>query len=207
MSKVYRHSDKAIKRLRSEMSREFQNMSITIRPRAMTLRETRRRVAEMYDSLYEVCLMEYEEVAERARRDAQREAQGEEKPKDEIDFVKGILSAFSLLTKYSYRNEWRRKRDRLVESLMTCETRIEVRVSLQRALNVLDNQVRQYADIVTDEARLDAFEEAGVRRVRWNTQHDGRVCGTCDARDGQVYDIHSLPTKHYRCRCYYTPVF
>ena len=183
-------------------------MSVTFRPNAtMTLQDTRRKVSEMYDRLYDVCLIEYEEVAARARRDAQKEAHGQEKQESEIDFVKGILSAFCLLTKYSYRNEWKRKRDRLVESLMASQTRIDIRISLQRALNLLDNQVRQYADIVTDEARLDAFEEAGVERVRWNTQHDGRVCEMCHERDEQVYDIRLLPTKHHRCRCYYTPVF
>lgn len=205
MSKqIYRHADKAISSMFHEIEREFQNMSLRLRTNTPVYREVRAKVADMYERLYEICYSHYLEVAAAARKDAQNEIGTREKERPENHFVKAVLSAFSLLTHYSYRNEWNRKRDRLVESLMSSRNQQEMRQSLRRALNLLENQTRQYADIVTDEVRLDVFKSAKVKRVLWNTQHDGKVCSICLDRDGVIFDVNSIPTKHHRCRCYLT---
>lgn len=79
------------------------------------------------------------------------------------------------------------------------------RKALKRALDVLERQVMEMADTVTDDARTEAFRDAGIDEVRWNTQQDERVCSVCHDRDGLIYPVDQLPPKHPRCRCYFTP--
>ena len=208
MSDIYRHADKAIKRLYDEMEREFQNLSVILRFDELNLLNARSQVDAMFKRLDALCVDEYEEVADESYSDAKDEvgATAGKRKKPKSGFVNTVMMAYHPLTKYSYRNEWKRKRDRLVESLVSSRNRLEVRQSLRRSLTLLENQVRQYADIMTDEARLNAFVDAGEDRFKWNTQHDGKVCEVCNERDGQVYKLVDIPTKHHRCRCYLTPV-
>ena len=54
-----------------------------------------------------------------------------------------------------------------------------------------------------------AWQSAGIRKVRWNTQRDERVCPICAPRDGQLYQITDLgqfPPAHQNCRCWVEPV-
>lgn len=54
-----------------------------------------------------------------------------------------------------------------------------------------------------------AWQTVGVRRVRWNTAQDERVCSICAPRDGRIYHIGSLsdlPPAHRNCRCWVEPV-
>ena len=54
-----------------------------------------------------------------------------------------------------------------------------------------------------DYARLTAFVDNGVRRVRWVTNLDGRECGYCRSLNGHVFPVDRVPTKpHPNCRCY-----
>ena len=189
MSNIYRHADKAIKRLFAEMEREFQNTSVILRFDELNILSARSQVDALYKRLDALCKEQYEEVAEESYSDAKQEigAKIGKRRKPMSGFVNTMLMSYNPLTKYSYKNEWRRKRDRLVESLVSSRNRLEMRQSLRRALTLLENQVRQYADIMTDEARLNAFVDEGEDRFRWNTQHDGRVCETCNERDGEVF--------------------
>ena len=63
-----------------------------------------------------------------------------------------------------------------------------------------------YADLVADEATLQAFKDAGVKRVRWRTEEDEKVCKYCRPLDGKVFDIDKVPPKqHWGCRCWFEP--
>lgn len=204
MSTPYAHADKAIKAMYDEMEREFQNISVMLRFDELNVVDVKEKVGDMYKRIDSFCKKRFKEVAENAYRDAKKECRGE-KGKLESGFVGLILMAFHPTTKYVYRNEWNRKRDRLCESLMSSRNRLELRQMLRRTLNLTENQVRQYADIVTDEARLDAFIANGHELFKWNSMQDDKVCGTCSERDGQVYRLDEIPEKHPRCRCYLTP--
>lgn len=62
-----------------------------------------------------------------------------------------------------------------------------------------------FAIEVSDAATLEAYEDAGVKYIVWNTMMDGRECGTCEDRNGKVYPIHAIPPKpHPGCRSWYT---
>lgn len=54
-----------------------------------------------------------------------------------------------------------------------------------------------------------AWQAVGIRRVRWNTQRDERVCPICAPRDGMTIHINDLsnhPPIHVNCRCWIEPV-
>jgi SPP1 gp7 family putative phage head morphogenesis protein len=58
-----------------------------------------------------------------------------------------------------------------------------------------------------DEATIDGYKDAGVSKVKWNTEIDGRECSVCRERNGKVYEIGNVPPKpHRNCRCYLSPV-
>lgn len=53
------------------------------------------------------------------------------------------------------------------------------------------------------------WQTVGVRKVRWNTAQDERVCPVCAPRDRRVYFIGNLgeyPPIHRNCRCWIEPV-
>jgi SPP1 gp7 family putative phage head morphogenesis protein len=78
---------------------------------------------------------------------------------------------------------------------------------LQRAANLWWTQTSQYGITVVDKAMLQAYEDMGVKRVRWNARIDGRECKVCRERHKKIYKISEVPEKtHYRCRCYFEPV-
>ena len=54
-----------------------------------------------------------------------------------------------------------------------------------------------------------AWQAAGIKRVRWMTQRDERVCPVCGPRDGIVIGINDLsnfPPVHQNCRCWIIPI-
>ena len=114
-----------------------------------------------------------------------------------------ILLGFEATTKYVYEHEVDRKRSRLYEALMSSKSNAE----FMTAFNLWWRQTAQYGIIVSDRAVIQAFKDAGVKKVRWNTEKDDRVCHTCKERSGKVYPIDKIPSKtHYNCRCWLSEV-
>lgn len=206
MKTPYRHADKALKTLNDAMGREFQNFSVGVGFDELNVIEVKKQVGAMYNRINALVKRELRKMAQRVFRDAEDEIGAEHTEFLSSAFILAIFKRYDPVTKYVYTREWLRKRDRLVESLMTSNSRRDVRQALKRALDLMALQVRQYADNVTDEARREVFERAGVSDARWNTQHDGKVCSRCAERDGMIYPIDAVPEKHYRCRCYLTAV-
>ena len=123
---------------------------------------------------------------------------------DAEKFVSMMLRAYDPVSDFIYDREWIRKRDRLFESIIATERgNQEMRKNLKRGLDVLANQVRQYADNITTKARVTAFKRAGADVLVWITEKDEKVCSVCKPRDEQFYPIEMLPPypAHYHCRC------
>ena len=217
MSGIYRHADRGLKRLYQEVESQFQFTALTAYWDELNVIRT---VSDLYERIDDFTREEYLNIARKAYADAQDEILALLPEKDgsfsDLDmlFLINLYTRYDRKTEYRYDREWERKRDRLAESMMAViqaqdAVRIsntnEIRVALQRALNLMEKQMRQMADTVTDEARNRAFEDAGVDQVMWNSQHDNKVCSECDSRDGQIYPIYAVPGKHRGCRCYLTP--
>lgn len=205
MSKIYRHSDRAAKEMQSRMAAELQNLLTGLRFDELNVMGTRKKVDAVFKRLDKYCRARFKEVSDAARQDAMEE-NGVSKFASVRGFVDDMLIAYNLTTGYVYANEWNRKRDRLVEGIMASRNRLGVRDAVLRTANLLKRQLAQYADEMTDAARIRAFKDIGVTEVVWHTQHDGKVCKDCDARDGEIFPIDNIPPKHYHCRCYVTAV-
>lgn len=125
---------------------------------------------------------------------------------DEMVEVELLLKEPNDITHYAYDTEVLRKRDRAKEAIDAVPTKQQKQLELEKALRLWAQQTDQYCDIVSDEATEKAFQKAGVTRVVWHTQNDGRVCDVCNERKGMVYSIKHLPAKHPRCRCWISPL-
>lgn len=136
---------------------------------------------------------------------AAAEPHGFKKP--DMGWLLELLLMYDPVTLYVYQNEVERKRDRTAEAINASTSRAAKAVEFRRGLSYWAQMTAHYADEVNDKATLKAFEDAGVKKVRWNTLLDGHECETCRERDGKVYPIEKVPPKpHWRCRCWLTAV-
>lgn len=115
-----------------------------------------------------------------------------------------ILGKPNDITHYTYNNEVDRKRERTAEAI---NSSTDKKQEFHRGLVYWSQMSTEYADIVTDETTLEAFRDTGVKKVRWVTEQDDRVCKVCGPRDGKVYSIDKVPPQpHWGCRCRLEPV-
>ena len=114
----------------------------------------------------------------------------------------GLLDEPNEVTHYTYAEEVLRKRDRAKEAILSVPTKAQKQLEIDKAMRIFMQQTRFYTDLISDDATYMALKDDGVKKVRWHTQHDGKVCGDCHDRDGVVYDIDKVPTKHCNCRCW-----
>ena len=56
---------------------------------------------------------------------------------------------------------------------------------------------------------ITSIEQAGAKKVRWMSVHDGRTRPSHKALDGKTFDINAIPPEanDYNCRCGLYPVF
>lgn len=118
-------------------------------------------------------------------------------------WILGMLDDVDPVTKYAFLPEKDRKAQRLVEALSVA---LDKNREVDKALRYWTTQVGQYADNSVYNARLQAFRDAGIKKVMWVTKRDERVCDFCYPLDGEVFDIDEVPERHYRCRCILKPV-
>lgn len=122
-----------------------------------------------------------------------------------LDWVDEMLEETDFVTLYRFDKETERKKQRMIEALSATQNWND---EIDKALRYWTLQVGQYAINVVDRARMEAFERAGVTKVKWNTEKDQRVCPVCHDLDGKVFKIKDAPGKmHWSCRCYYSIVF
>lgn len=200
----FSHADDALNTIYQEMASEFQTLSTELGFDELNVMDVRGRVNAMYARLDIAIQREYRRMCSNVYRDAVDEAGFIPDRFDADAFVRKILQGYDPVSDFVYTREWTRKRDRLFESIIAGQVgNQEIRKLLKRALDLLSNQVRQYADNITAWTRLEAFKRVGVDAVAWITQKDERVCSECGPRDEVVYPIELLPDypAHWRCRC------
>jgi SPP1 gp7 family putative phage head morphogenesis protein len=149
-----------------------------------------------------------EESNENAFLEMAKKTYREINPQGEVPINAGwllaLLVGYDVITKYVYKHEIERKRARFAEALIATHKKQQ---EFTTASNLLWKQTAQYAITVTDEALMQAYIDTGVKKVRWVTEKDSRVCPVCRARSNKIYPIKLAPKKtHYNCRCYYEAV-
>ena len=207
MTDLYAMADRAIKSMNRENLKAFGRLKLAKWDEINVVRA----VGTVYDESAALARKRYLEIAKDAyiramvetgktRKEAERDAW------EDITmlWLLGLLEGPDPVTLYIFTEETERKKQRLIEALSAAHNKNS---EIDKALRYWTKQVGQYAINVTDEARLDAFRAAGVERVMWNTNLDGRECERCKALNGKVFDIDKVPPKqHYGDRCWLTPV-
>lgn len=125
-------------------------------------------------------------------------------------YVDDVLGEYNPVTNYLYYPEAERKRSRLAEALITAvvvNSRADYHKELRRFADLWYTQTKQYGEKMVDKTRIDTFKKNGIKRVKWETKEDEKVCKECNERDGKIYPIDKIPDKpHYNCRCWVVPL-
>ena len=191
----YETTDKAIELLNRRATKRFEDAKDKAAQDGFDELSVLSVTRELYDQLENDNRQVYMELAQERYQEA--EPHGEEPP--DLSWLLALLAAYNAVTKYQYTNEVERKRQYTTEGINSSTAKV---TEFRRGLHYWAGLTADYADIVTDESTLKAYRDSGIRRVRWITAGDEKVCETCRERNGKVYSINSIPPKpHRKCRC------
>lgn len=74
--------------------------------------------------------------------------------------------------------------------------------AVQTVVNNINRQIEETAVEGERYMYVEHGKNIGKEYVRWVTEHDDRVCGDCEERDGKIYPIDAVPPRpHHGCRC------
>ena len=198
---MYKYTDKVIASLDRQFLRLFRRLRLMKFDSLNVLNE----VVAIYQRADKLAKKGYLDIALYAYLYAMEQAENagfeakKQTPIDE-DWILDMLEEEDFVTLYDYGNEWERKRQRLSEALAATTTPQQ---EIDKAIKLMALQVSHYADKATAQAAIQAFKDAGVKKVKWITERDDRVCSKCEPLDGKIFDIDKVPAipQHYRCRC------
>jgi SPP1 gp7 family putative phage head morphogenesis protein len=199
----YQSADKLSKRLELAIRAEFHNVAVYPFDE-LNRAAVQRRVKAMYRRLKDKNLAMFILIAEEVYETLLGEKLGK---KQAEKIVNAKLREYNSVTEYVYEKEADRKRDRASEAARAADTRSQLREVLNRAQRLWVAQMKQYADDIVDATMLKAYRDAGIKRVRWQTQPDERTCKHCAELHNREFPIDDIPEKPHRgCRCYLLPV-
>ena len=133
-------------------------------------------------------------------------AKAEDMAEDSIteDWILDMLEEYDPVTLYQFLPEAERKKQRLIEALIAAHNKSE---EVDRALRLWTRQIAHYADQSVVNGTIDGYKDAGVKKVKWVTAEDEKVCRECRKLDGKIFDIDKVPPRlHYHCRCSLLPI-
>ena len=221
MRNWYAVGDRKLKALIVAITRIFKKSRLTlnfdqINQPVRTIQAESKRVYKLLeeknrDAFLDLGLLVYMEAYAEAQPNIPK-SENLQKAKKAISgkWLDGIQSEYNPVTKYVYVTEAERKRARFFESLVAdaeSKQRREMENDYRAAENAWIRQTRQAMIDIEDRAAIAAYKDAGVRKVRWISQHDDKVCKECGRLDGLIFPIDAIPDKpHYNCRCTIEPV-
>jgi SPP1 gp7 family putative phage head morphogenesis protein len=211
---MYETADRLIALLDKKLRRYINRLDVTgfSELNALTIQ---RETTELIKKLLADNSEAFKKIAEDAIAEAAADIENETGKKAVLlkaddKYVDEILNQYNEITGYLYYPEADRKRARLSEVLIVAAMladRERYHNNLRKFASLWHTQTVQYEITVTDESRTDMFKKNGIRKVRWNAEHDEKTCKECRERDGKIYPIDKVPSKpHYNCRCWLTPV-
>lgn len=228
MKPPYKYTDKLYKRYAlfivrafNSLNREFQALGFDEINKFQTVKvKTERVYKKVYDELFDLLVLMALESFETSCQTVlkkkgkkiiyyvgKKDGFRKERTFDAEAYVSRYLSTDNYVTKYIFNNEYERKLARTVESIVTSRNKSEVKKELDKAMKYWNRQAKQSGDNITIEAFKEGFEASGIKKVKWVSQEDARVCAECSEKDGKIYEIDKiLIPLHYNCRCYFVPV-
>lgn len=211
---MYQRTDKFLKALKTKIRTEFNHLSVMSFDE-LNVVQTTKVTKETFSRLLDFNEGEYKQIIQEARKYALGFLDDKQKRKEEkagfnvAGFLALVLSAYNYVTGYLYEKEAERKRLRLSEEILTAreyQDRMRYSQVLNKTANLWYTQSGQYAISLEDETVREVWKNAGVDKVEWVAELDGRTCSTCRDLNGQIFDIDAVPNKqHYNCRCTIKP--
>ena len=211
---MYETADRLIALLDKKLRRYINRLDVTGFSELNAL-VIQRETTELIKKLLADNKEAFKKIAEDAIAEAAADIEnltGEQAKRIKADdkYVDEILNQYNEITGYLYYPEADRKRARLSEALIVALMlldRSKYHDNLRKFANLWHTQTVQYEITITDETRVDIFDRNGIKKVKWNAEHDEKTCKVCRERDGKIYPIDKVPAKpHYNCRCWLTPV-
>lgn len=197
---MYEQTDKELKKLTTILVREFGKLKRKSILSFDNLNSLRKSVDDCYRKCYSAIVDSYTEIA----KFYYKAGGGEETAITALMIEHFLSDNIDPVSKYIFKTETDRKRARTFEALAVSQNATK---DADEALKAFHKQVKQFADNVTDEFTLRAYNDSGVKKVRWKTEEDSRVCRICGERNNEIYPIKKVPPKpHIGCRCYLLPV-
>lgn len=200
MSGFYDLTDKAIDILNRRAVKRFEDA----KDEAALAKFDELNVLEVTRTLYQDLAHDNQEIFLELAQERYQEAEPHGKEPPDLAWLLALLAAYNAVTKVIYDNDIDRKRQYTAEGINSSTAKV---TEFRRGLHYWADLTATYGEIVTDESTLKAYRDAGVKKVRWVTAGDEKVCETCRERNGKVYSINSIPPKpHRRCRCTFQPI-
>lgn len=212
----YDLADELLKKLDAELRREINRLDVIgfDELNAMTIKS---KTEEMVERLLKANATAFKAIAYAAMKEAvedldklygtKRKVKAIATDSKEVDKV---LKAYNPVTDYLYYPEADRKRSRLSEALIVAlmlDSREKYHYQLRKFAHLWHTQTKQYGDTIVDTFREKTFKENGIKYVKWQSEHDDKVCGVCEDMDEKIYKITEIPPKpHYNCRCWIVPI-
>lgn len=190
----FKYTDKAISYIDKQLIAGFSRLKSIL---SFDELNVMKEVNSLYQSVTVTVIKVFTKLANQVYKENIRER--DLKSLDE-EWVDDILSGYDPVSKYVFMHEIDRKCARLIEALMASDNKSQ---EVDRALRALSFQCRMYADRVTDEALMQAYEDDNVAKVIWRAEKDNKTCSVCASRDGKIYPIDKVPEDpHPCCRCW-----
>ncbi|MBP5718426.1 MAG: minor capsid protein [Abditibacteriota bacterium] len=203
---MYEYMDNVLKALQERYIALFEKLNTLPIDELNAIPPTKK----LYDQLLKLVKKWYLLIAAHAYRDgwAAAEAKGKKKKEPDLEWLLFLLSEENPdpVTKYAFIPEAERKQGRLAEAISASRTQAERKEEIRKGMKYWTFQSTCGGVRVVDEATQKAYKDAGIKRVRWITQEDEKVCAVCHKRNMKIYPIDAIPPKpHPNCRCYTIP--
>jgi len=196
MDNPYQISDQATKLLNRKAILRFQRAKRDCHLMDIDELNVIKTINQLYKNLAADNQKAFLDLAVMAYQDA--EPHGRKKP--DKSWLLALLDSYDPVSLYVYSHEVERKRDYTIEGVISAQNKTK---EFRRSLVYWSRMTAHETDRITDQSTLKAYRDAGVKKVRWRTEEDSRVCEVCEPRDKKVYSIDKVPPKpHLNCRCW-----
>ena len=110
-------------------------------------------------------------------------------------YLAGLLEEPNDVTHYVFETELIRKRDRAKEAILSVPTRTQKQLELDKAARIFAQMLGWYTDFASQDAEIQAMEDAGVEKVVRHELMDSRVCSVCRKANGEIYEMRRCKVK------------
>ena len=190
---TYKYTDKIITYIDKQLIERYSRLkSLVSFDELNVLNEVNTLYRELYNMIKKSFLLLANQVYSDSLLNKSRRSLDEE-------WVDALLNGYDPVSKYVFDHEMDRKCARLIESLIASNAKAQ---EIDAALRAMSYMCRIYADRVTDEAVMQAYNDEGEQYVKWIAEKDAKTCSVCKKRDGRIYEINFVPDDpHPNCRC------